>query len=59
MDFLVIPEQMHTDLRCIYRVVVIIGLPQVRALPVDPMAGAGRREGGQGVLGAAGRQSVW
>lgn len=46
------------DCRCIYRVVVIIGLPQVRALPVDSMAGAGGREGGEGVLGAAGGQSV-
>ena len=45
-------------LRCIYRVVVVLRLPQVGALPVDSMAGAGWREGGEGMLGAAGRQSV-
>lgn len=41
-----------------HRVVVIIGLPRVRFLSVDAMAGAGWREGGEGVLGAACRQSV-
>lgn len=58
MYFAVIHKKVHLILRRIYRVVVIIGLPQARALPVDSMAGAGWREGGEGVLGAAGRQSI-
>lgn len=40
------------------RVAVIIELPLVGFLSVDSMTRAGWREGGEGVLGAAGRQSV-
>lgn len=35
MHFLIIPEREHTVLRRVYLVVFILGLPQVRALPVD------------------------
>ena len=55
IHFVLTPENVEM---CIYRVVVIIGLPQASALPVDPMAGAGWREGGGGVLRAAGGQSI-
>lgn len=41
-----------------HRVVVAIRLPQAWTLPVDSMAGAGRREGGEGVLWTAGGDGV-
>lgn len=48
----------NSGFRCEYRVVVILRFSRAEALPVDEVAGAGWRERGDGVFGAASGHKV-